>query len=384
MKKLAPLLAALALAALPAATADAADVAVDGQTIRYTAGLGEDNLPTLDLQNGAYVFDEPTFNGVTLTAGAGCQQVSTAKVSCAAQGATAVAIALRGGNSTNYASDTATLKAGIALPVAVTADAGSLARVVYEESARPVTVTLDGIANDGPVGRGDNFGAGIARVTSGDAGDTLSGDAAANTFFPAGGPDNVSAGAGHDLIAAARWSDVGVDAGLVTEGADTLACGTGIDTVYADSSDSADASCEHVVVVDADGYSYRGGDGADSPLFLFGELRAFGGSGNDELTGAPVDANRLYGERGDDRLAGGGLGDSLRGGKGDDLVIGEEGGDRITGEAGRDRLDGKSGNDDIRARDGERDTVRCGSGRDKVTADRKDKVISDCERVTRR
>lgn len=35
-------------------------------------------------------------------------------------------------------------------------------------------------------------------------------------------------------------------------------------------------------------------------------------------------------------------------------------------------------------RDGKRDTVDCGSGRDKVSADRKDKIRANCERITRR
>ena len=39
--------------------------------------------------------------------------------------------------------------------------------------------------------------------------------------------------------------------------------------------------------------------------------------------------------------------------------------------------------DTIFARDGERDTIDCGAGRDKVTADRVDRV-KNCERVTRR
>jgi hypothetical protein len=37
-----------------------------------------------------------------------------------------------------------------------------------------------------------------------------------------------------------------------------------------------------------------------------------------------------------------------------------------------------------RALDGYRDDVRCGRGRDVVTADRVDRVDRDCERVTRR
>jgi Ca2+-binding RTX toxin-like protein len=46
-------------------------------------------------------------------------------------------------------------------------------------------------------------------------------------------------------------------------------------------------------------------------------------------------------------------------------------------------LDGGAGDDVLSARDGARDTIRCGAGRDTVTADRLDTVARDCERVSR-
>jgi Ca2+-binding RTX toxin-like protein len=55
----------------------------------------------------------------------------------------------------------------------------------------------------------------------------------------------------------------------------------------------------------------------------------------------------------------------------------------LTGGKGRDTLDGGPGNDRIFAVDGAVDTVRCGSGKDVVTADRVDKVARDCETVHR-
>jgi hypothetical protein len=41
-----------------------------------------------------------------------------------------------------------------------------------------------------------------------------------------------------------------------------------------------------------------------------------------------------------------------------------------------------AGNDTIDARDGQRDVIDCGSGRDSVTADANDRLVS-CERVKR-
>jgi hypothetical protein len=106
--------------------------------------------------------------------------------------------------------------------------------------------------------------------------------------------------------------------------------------------------------------------------------------------------NRIFGGtwRGD-RLRGTGAGDEINGHAGNDRIdarggndcaSGGKGRDRIRGGAGSDRLSGGSGGDLIMAADGRRDRVRCGggSGRDRVRADRKDRVAGDCERVHRR
>ena len=79
-------------------------------------------------------------------------------------------------------------------------------------------------------------------------------------------------------------------------------------------------------------------------------------------------------DRGDDRLDGG---------RGDDVLSGGHGYDTVTGGPGRDRLSGGPGRDRLEARDGRRDSVRCGSGRDRVIADQLDRVAADCERVSR-
>ena len=75
--------------------------------------------------------------------------------------------------------------------------------------------------------------------------------------------------------------------------------------------------------------------------------------------------------------------DVLRGTAGPDVISGRGGNDRLYGGKGRDRLDGGAGNDSIYARDGVRDVIRCGPGRDRVSADRTDSVARDCEVVTR-
>lgn len=92
------------------------------------------------------------------------------------------------------------------------------------------------------------------------------------------------------------------------------------------------------------------------------------------LTGTPS-ADRLTGTRSSDRIDGREGNDTLRGLGGADLLI---------GGAGRDELDGGRGDDRIPAHaDESRDRVRCGAGRDVVTADLFDVVATDCETVSR-
>ena len=95
-------------------------------------------------------------------------------------------------------------------------------------------------------------------------------------------------------------------------------------------------------------------------------------------------AEVLFGGRGADVLLGLGGNDVLRGGRGGDTLDGGPGADVLTGGPGRDRLFGRAGNDVVHARDRERDTIDCGAGRDRVVADRVDRVRRGCELVSRR
>jgi hypothetical protein len=75
--------------------------------------------------------------------------------------------------------------------------------------------------------------------------------------------------------------------------------------------------------------------------------------------------------------------DRLSGTAENELIRGLSGNDRIKGGGGNDCLRGNRGADRIDARDGEADRVRCGRGRDKVRADRGDRV-GGCEVVQRK
>jgi Ca2+-binding RTX toxin-like protein len=116
-----------------------------------------------------------------------------------------------------------------------------------------------------------------------------------------------------------------------------------------------------------------------------------GTAGRDVLSGRGG-KDCLFGRAGDDRMSGGTGADVLTGSTGSDRLNGDAGDDKINGGngndtiapgAGKDLVTGGGGNDTISARDGARDTIDCGAGHDKVTADRNDAVKGNCENVTR-
>jgi Ca2+-binding RTX toxin-like protein len=165
------------------------------------------------------------------------------------------------------------------------------------------------------------------------AADKLAGTLAGDQIFAFGGADDVKGFQGQDCIDAAAGDDR-IDGG---DDNDKLSGGSGDDKL-------------------------RGDDGRDS---------LFGGAGKDVLDGGD----------GRDDLAGGSGNDRLVGGLDADRLFGEGGKDRLVGGGGRNTLDGGDGNDSIEARNGVVDTILCGKGRDRVRADRIDK-LSSCEIVT--
>lgn len=132
----------------------------------------------------------------------------------------------------------------------------------------------------------------------------------------------------------------------------------------------------------------HGGPGNDT---IFREIRTpvpeavieDGGRGNDFLIAPDRQRGLLNGGSGNDSLVGGGEGDLLRGGPGNDSIEGAGGDDRIRGGRGKDVLRGGGGNDTIYALDSQRENIGCGPGRDRLTADRGDR-LRDCELISRR
>lgn len=93
---------------------------------------------------------------------------------------------------------------------------------------------------------------------------------------------------------------------------------------------------------------------------------AYGGTGNDTLTGGTVR----------DVLRGGSGNDTINGGGGTDYIYGETGNDTIYGGDGNDRIYGDSGNDLIHGGAGT-DLIRDGSGNDRAYGDAGNDVLYD-------
>jgi Ca2+-binding RTX toxin-like protein len=104
-------------------------------------------------------------------------------------------------------------------------------------------------------------------------------------------------------------------------------------------------------------------------------LYAFGGTGNDTLTGG-ASADRLYGEGGADKLYGKGHNDILKGAwltgpgenGGTDQIYGGGGNDRIEGGDGVDQLHGEWGNDTVLGGNGD-DMLFGGDGKDQLVGE---------------
>jgi hypothetical protein len=113
----------------------------------------------------------------------------------------------------------------------------------YSRRSAGVTVTLDGVANDGESSEGDNA-SDIESVIGGGGPDTISGSAAANSLTGGGGEDFVDGLTGVDELLAGD----GIDLLRARDGArdGTLNCGSQRDFVIADPGDPGGTNCEVV------------------------------------------------------------------------------------------------------------------------------------------
>jgi hypothetical protein len=112
-----------------------------------------------------------------------------------------------------------------------------------DHDAAGVRVTLDGTANDGGAGEGDDVR--TSGVVGSPGPDVITGDARANSLTGSGGPDVIDGGGGDDLIDATLQDAQASDG---ADGPDTVTCGAGNDSVVADENDKAAVDCERIRV----------------------------------------------------------------------------------------------------------------------------------------
>jgi hypothetical protein len=122
--------------------------------------------------------------------------------------------------------------------------------VSYEARTAPVTITLDGVADDGEAGEGDNVGADVEEVAGGAGSDVIIGNALGDRLHGRAGDDTIVGGIGEDRLEGEEGNDT-IEA---RDGRfDSIDCGPGYDVVYADLEDSTE-NCEVAPDVDGDGF----------------------------------------------------------------------------------------------------------------------------------
>ena len=137
----------------------------------------------------------------------------------------------------------------------------------------------------------------------------------------------------------------------------------------------------------------RGTNGADTLIGKGGNDILFALAGKDNLLGGPgkdivVGGTERRPLGGDKNLAGGPGNDVVAGGLGSDNILGETGNDFLLdvdalNDFSTDKLSAGDGNDVVGVFNDPafKDIVTCAGGVDRVFADKKDVVASDCERV---
>jgi hypothetical protein len=131
----------------------------------------------------------------------------------------------------------------------------------YASRGAPLAISLDGTANDGAAGEGDNAQADIERVLGGSAGDGLVGSDGSNVLGGGPGDDSLNGGAGRDTLGGGLGDDyvdggpgrdrfrggAGIDVLRARDASrDLVFCGEAVDLVIADRFDAVRPDCERV------------------------------------------------------------------------------------------------------------------------------------------
>ena len=192
----------------------------------------------------------------------------------------------------------------------------------YADRTEDLTITAEGIANDGAPGEDDNVTTTVENIIGGSGNDSIVGNAANNLLLGGDGNDTLSGVKGDDTLDGQA-------------GADNMSGGSGLDTVtYA-------SRTNPVSVRLGAGPSTSGCGEAGENDTIFNDVETIiGGSGNDVLVGdefVPGPNLLMEGGPGNDALGGGSGNDTLEGGLGNDSMGHDPGNDVIDGGDGIDQ-----------------------------------------------
>ncbi len=300
--------------------------------------------------------------------------------------------------------------------------------VLYDVVATKVTLSLDGMPNDGPEGDSDNvtnvetvetgsgndvvdFSGAIGNVTAytGDGDDKIIGGPGNDYLVGNKGGDDISGGAGDDRIMGDSTETPGNDRLDGGDGSDDITAGFGNDVEIGGAGDDSFNTSE---LPDYGTDDVSGGDGQDEAWVVRWQDDRFG-SPTDETAGGgsmwvarsariatppvpqPVfvslDDVANDGRQGETSNIHSDVED-IRTGDGDDTVVGSAaantiitglGNDTVTGAGGPDDVQVGSGNDTLELKDALADRGNCGPGSDTVSADEGVDALFSCESVTR-
>lgn len=203
-------------------------------------------------------------------------------------------------------------------------------RVSYSSRDENLSITLNGIADDGAVGEFDRILA-VENLTGGTGDDAIAGSNAVNVLSGSAGNDTIRDSGGADVVNGDGGNDYFQQSSTV-DGDDEFDGGAGNDTV------SYSPRVGDVKVTLGNSLDDDGAIGEDDG-FVSVE-NATGGAGADELIGTTA-ANVLIGGGDDDVIRDAGGADTVQGGSGHDTFVqsaGTDAGDRFDGGSGEDTL----------------------------------------------
>ncbi|MEU7907407.1 calcium-binding protein [Actinoplanes sp. NPDC049118] len=219
------------------------------------------------------------------------------------------------------------------------ADADDL--VDYSRRSASVTVTLDGVANDGAAGENDLVGADVDYIWGGQGDDRLIGNDRTNWISGRFGNDHVEGLGGDDIV----WGGNGDDHVDGGDGDDGVHGGYGKDVVLGGAgNDRLTPGDYETGSPDTSVDVYNGGPGTDvldyasSPRGVTVRLDGVANDGTSGETDNALELENLEGSRAGDTLIGDGGANRIKGAGGDDVIDGGSGSDVLNGGDGRDQL----------------------------------------------